>query len=222
MSNTSQRIEHVTEGTIQRITAHPFVTELAAGTLARDAFGRYVSQNFHYLSAYARALALISGRSTDPEMVAFFARRAAYTVASEQEFAIHLMDDLAVETRSPTNVAPSPAGLGYATFIKQAAALEPIPVALAAMLPCYVVYNGVSQRLSEFGSPDPVYQRWIEMYVADDFEEGVSGVQEAVAAAARQTSDAVQERMVEHATIACRYEWLFWDSAYNDHQWPSL
>ena len=70
---------------------------MSEGTLAKDAFARYVSQNFLYLGGYARALALVAARSSDPETVAFLSRRAAHTVESEQAFASGLMAGLGLD-----------------------------------------------------------------------------------------------------------------------------
>ena len=219
MEDVSRRLEEITSSTIDRIARHPFLADLAAGTLSEEAFARYISQNYLYLGAYAKALALIAARSADPKMVAFFARRAAYTVESEQAFATGLMQESGLDPDVFRGATPSPTCLGYSSFIKQAAALEPVPVALAAMLPCYVVYNGVAKLLIASGSPDPRYQQWIEMYVDETFEEGATGIQAVVDSAAEGSSESEIERMIDHARTASRYEWMFWDSAYRGLDW---
>ena len=48
-----------------RILAHPFVAGLTDGSLPRDAFAYYVVQDAHYLSDYARALALVGAKAPD-------------------------------------------------------------------------------------------------------------------------------------------------------------
>lgn len=220
MGNVSDQIQEMVAPTIERILRHPFIVELTAGTLAPDAFARYISQNYLYLGGYARALAVIASRSSDPEMVAFFAERAAYTVDSEQEFAVELMRSSGLDPELLRSTTPSPTCLGYSSFIKQAAALEPLPVALAAMLPCYIVYNEVSKRLVERGSPDPRYQRWIEMYVGETFAAGVAGARSALDSAAEGSSESEIARMIDHATTAGRYEWMFWEAAHRNLDWP--
>ena len=219
MNSLSDRLKDLLGPAIDSILRHPFIVEMTEGTLPPEAFGRYISQNYLYLGAYARALASIAARSTDPEMVAFFSRRAGYTVDSEQTFAAELAARLDMDPALFRGSEPTPAGLGYSTFIKQAAAFEPIPVALAAMLPCYVMYNEVAKHLVGTGSPDLGYQKWIEMYVGDTFEEGVVGVQRALDLASDGATDAVIERMIDHVRTAARYEWMFWESAYRDLGW---
>jgi len=220
MKDVARRLEEITSPTIDLISRHPFVTELTAGTLPKEVFARYVSQNYLYLGAYAKALALIAARSTDPKTVAFFARRAAYTIESEQAFATDLMRESGLDPTVFRHATPSPTCLAYSSFIKQAAALEPVPVALAAMLPCYVVYNGVAKSLVASGSPDALSQQWIDMYVDETFEEGTTGIQAAIDSAADGTSQSVIERMIDHARTASRYEWMFWESAYRGLDWP--
>ena len=200
------------------IIRHPFIAELTDGALSLDAFTRYLAQNYLYLNGFARALALISARSTDSATVEFFARRAAYAIASEQEFASEMALHFGIDEAVLRGAQPSPAGVGYSSFIKQAAALEPLPVAMAALLPCYTVYNFVARELIERGSPDERYQRWIEMYAGEGFEEGVRGAEAACdRVAAAGVSDV--PAMLSAARTAAMYEWMFWDSAYHARTW---
>ena len=131
----SQQIDEALGPIKAAIIQHPFIVELSDGSLPLDAFTRYLAQNYLYLNSYAKALALVSARSLDSESVEFFARRAAYAIASEREFAADLAATIGIETAVLRAARPSPTGVGYASFVKQAAALEPLPVALATLLP---------------------------------------------------------------------------------------
>ncbi|MGP4880714.1 thiaminase II, partial [Klebsiella pneumoniae] len=53
----------------QRYVAHPFVQQLASGTLAENAFRRYLTQDYLFLIHFARSYALlVSKLRTLPEM----------------------------------------------------------------------------------------------------------------------------------------------------------
>ena len=220
MELASSRIDRALGPMKHAIVEHPFITELTDGTLSVDAFTRYLAQNYLYLNGFARALALVSARSPDSATVEFFARRAAYAIASEQEFASEMAANVGIDESSLRSARASPACVGYSSFIKQAAALEPLPVALAALLPCYTVYNFVARQLLERGSPEKRYQRWIEMYAGEGFEEGVRGAEAACDRAAADAPKAQLDEMVDHARTAAMYEWRFWDSAYHAADWP--
>lgn len=214
------RVGPILEAAADRIVAHPFVEGIIDGTLPPDAFGRYLTQNFLYLAGYARASAVLAARSIESDDVLFYSRRSTYTIESEQGLARELMSELGFDYASPENSSPSPICMSYSSFIKQAAAYEPVPVAQAAMLPCYVLYNEVSRRLAETGSPNPSYQRWLDMYVGEKFEEGVRGAKDRVDRSAEQASPELLDRMIDHIRMACGFEWLFWDAAFHGIGWP--
>lgn len=219
MESASRLIDEAITPIKLEIIRHPFITELTDGSLPLDAFTRYLAQNYLYLNGFARALALISARSTDSATVEFFARRAAYAIASEQEFAAEMAENFGIDESVLRSAQPSPAGLGYSSFIKQAAALELLPVAMAALLPCYTVYNFVARDLLDRGSPDERYRRWIEMYAGEGFEEGVKGAEAACDRVAAASGMTEVSSILEASTTAARYEWMFWDSAYRAESW---
>ena len=216
----SQQIDEALGPIKAAIIQHPFIVELTDGSLPLDAFTRYLAQNYLYLNSYAKALALVSARSLDSESVEFFARRAAYAIASEREFAADLAATIGIEIAVLRAARPSPTGVGYASFVKQAAALEPLPVALATLLPCYTVYNFVSRSLVDRGSPDERYQRWIGMYAGEGFEEGVRGAAAACDRVSAESGERELAAMVDHARTAAMFEFAFWDSAYRADDWP--
>ena len=63
--------------------AHPFIRELAAGTLPPDTFRFYVEQNLQYLPEYARTIALGAAKAEDSETMGCFAADLANIIDSE-------------------------------------------------------------------------------------------------------------------------------------------
>ncbi len=66
------------------IVAMPFNAELAEGTLAIDAFRRYIVQDAHYLEGFARALALAAAKADKADQVAMLASSAAGAIHVER------------------------------------------------------------------------------------------------------------------------------------------
>ena len=62
----------------------PFNTELAAGSLARDRFQGYITQDSLYLGRFSRALAIAAARAPDSDAMQSFAESALRAVAVDQ------------------------------------------------------------------------------------------------------------------------------------------
>jgi thiaminase (transcriptional activator TenA) len=68
------------------------------------------------------------------------------------------------------------------------------------------------------GSPDPRYQRWIDMYGGEDFGAVVT---EVLAVTDRlDPGPAERTRVLRHFRTTSRYEWMFWDMGYRKEAWP--
>jgi thiaminase/transcriptional activator TenA len=119
--------------TYAQILEHPFVQQLQAGTLAQDIFLRYLLDDARYLSGYARALAMISGRLPDTADVALLARSAAGAVEAERVMHAALLGEHGIDIDGPGE--PSPTCRLYTSSLISAVATEPVEVALAAVLP---------------------------------------------------------------------------------------
>jgi thiaminase/transcriptional activator TenA len=212
-----------TEKLRQAITDLPFNTELAAGTLAPERFRFYLVQDARYLVGFARALASASTRAASLADVAFFAGAAQEAVEVERtlhdgyfdRFGMTEADQLAVET--------SPTCLAYTSFLLATAHTGEYAELVAALLPCFWIYEHVGTDILARQRPDTdnPYLRWIRTYADEEFAVAVRTCRAAVDAAADGVSEAVRERMVAAFTRATEYEWLFWDSAYRLESWPT-
>ena len=57
------------------IQRHPFLAELRAGTLPLETFRYYVTQDYHYLEAFARAVATALAKAPDADTLELLAKR---------------------------------------------------------------------------------------------------------------------------------------------------
>ncbi|OLY91264.1 thiaminase /4-amino-5-aminomethyl-2-methylpyrimidine deaminase [Cnuella takakiae] len=201
----------------QNILQHPFITELMNGSLDKDCFRFYIAQDALYLGAFSRALALIAARAGDTDTSLQFIRFAEGAIVVEQALHASFFRELAIETAG----APAPAGHHYTNYLLAQAALAPIGNAMAAVLPCFWIYKQVGdyiyQQQQKGSNP---YQSWIDTYAGEEF--GLL-VQKAIAhcdAMAAQATAEQQAQMTGCFVQASRFEWMFWDSAYRQEQWP--
>ncbi|VTN53342.1 thiaminase II [Klebsiella pneumoniae] len=57
------RLRQLAAADWQRYVAHPFVQQLASGTLAENAFRRYLTQDYLFLIHFARSYALLVSKT---------------------------------------------------------------------------------------------------------------------------------------------------------------
>jgi len=204
------------------VLVHPFVTGLTDGSLPEDAFARYVIQDALFLADYSRALAMCAARSPSTAQLKMFCSHATEAIDVERSLHDELMGQLGIDPEDAAAAEPSPACLGYTSFLLQACALRDLHEALGAILPCYWIYWEVGKALVARGSPDPRYKLWIDTYGDAGFGQAVTGVLEACDAAMTAAGKSGTAAARRNAITAARYEWLFWDSALRDERWPVL
>ena len=64
------------------------------------------------------------------------------------------------------------------------------------------------------------YAKWVRMYTDPEFAELVDWCRQATDAAAQDLPRGEQERVETAFLISSRYEYLFWDMAWKQEQWP--
>jgi thiaminase/transcriptional activator TenA len=208
------------EGIFAEILAHPFIAGLTDGSLPEDAFRFYVVQDALYLTRYARALSLCAAKAPRDEAIRMFNEHAAGAIAVERSLHESFFAEFGI---SPGDVAATPlapANLAYTSYLLAVAYGGSFAEALGAVLPCYWIYWEVGKALLAKGSPNRLYQRWIDTYGGDEFAAIVQAVLDLTDALAPELGPADQRAMAEHFVMTSRYEWLFWDMGYRQERWP--
>ncbi|SFQ44905.1 thiaminase (transcriptional activator TenA) [Amycolatopsis arida] len=214
-------------GTLQRaVLEHPFNEELAAGTLSRDRFQFYLAQDARYLVGFGRALAVAAARAPEPDGLTFFAGAAHEAVVVERALHESYFREFGLDEAGLAAIETSPTCLAYTSYLLAVAQAEGYPELVAALLPCFWVYQHVGTSILRRGSggrgdsANP-YQAWIDTYADEEFARSVDAAKAAVDAAAAGADPATRERMLGHFVRATEYEWMFWDSAYRMEAWPT-
>jgi thiaminase/transcriptional activator TenA len=208
------------QDTYSAIVSHPFLTGLTDGSLPAEAFAFYVIQDAVYLRAYARALALVAAKATDPAAIEMFARHAAAAISVERQLHGSLLADLGIDPGQVAAAEPAPANLAYTSYLLAVTATGSYAEGVGAVLPCYWIYWEVGKHLVQQGSPDPRYQRWIDTYGGEEFG---ATVREVLAVTdALTVTDAERAAVHRHFQVTARYEWMFWDMGYRQEAWPDL
>lgn len=216
-----------TAGLRAAIDAHPFLAELADGSLPPSTFARYIVQDALYLRQFSRALAGVGARL--PEATDALAVWKSAATAVEVERALHgaFLHELGVPAHEFERAEPSPACAGYTGFLLGTVHTAPVEVSVAAVLPCFWVYLETGCRLLEdarqtWDAQEKAhpYQKWLDTYAGDAFEKGVRSMQRLANRLFDAAGADVRCEMYRAFAVATRHEYCFWDGAYTDVRWP--
>jgi thiaminase/transcriptional activator TenA len=194
-----------------------FNRELAAGTLDQAKFQFYITQDALYLDQYGRILAMAGARGPDGATLRLFAESALEAVAVEQVLHSQYLTQFGAD---PSEAEPSPDCLSYTSFLLATAYHEPWEVLMAALLPCFWIYWDVGNAIARQAAADNKYRAWIDTYSDEGFGNAVRAVIAATDKAAEGATDAIRARMMSAFVRSSRYEYLFWDGAYQLRCWP--
>ena len=200
----------------------PFNTELAAGSLARDRFQGYITQDSLYLGRFSRALAIAAARAPDSDAMQSFAESALRAVAVEQALHGRYLREFGIDPARIGEAEASPDCLAYTSYLIATAYHEPWEVLVAALLPCFRIYWDVGCEIAQKATAENPYRVWINTYADERFGKAVQTAVSTGDRAAAAVTVATRAAMLAAFVRACQYEWLFWDGAYQRRHWPSL
>ena len=195
----------------------PFNRELAAGTLDQARFQFYIGQDALYLEQYARVLAMAGARGPDGATLRLFGACALEAIAVEQALHAQYLTKFGANA---STAEPSPDCLSYTSFLLATAYHDPWEVLMAALLPCFWIYWDVGNAIAQEAAADNTYRAWINTYSDEAFGNAVRAVIAETDQAAERASDAIRARMMRAFVQSSRYEYLFWDGAYQLRRWP--
>jgi thiaminase/transcriptional activator TenA len=199
---------------------HPFLKGLAAGTLPKARFEFYLLQDGKYLGAFADALRTLAEKAPRETWAATLRRHAEEAVAVERQFHEKVLTSFGVDEEEAERAAPAPTTYAYTNHFKMAVQDGTFGEGLAALLPCYWIYWEVGKELVKSGSKNADYKRWIEQYASAEYGESVKEVLDMMDAEAANMGPEERLRAIDLFILGARYEYMFWDMAWRQEQWP--
>lgn len=202
------------------IDAHPFVRELADGTLSRERFGGYMVQDALYLRGFGRALAFGAVKAPDAEQILHFSKAAEVAIVVERALHAGFLQQFGVDAAEAESAEASPTCTAYVNSLLAAATVGSFGDLAAAVLPCFWIYQDVGARIAGAAAPANPYQAWIDTYAGEEFAAAVARMRAVVDGEAAAAGAAQRASMRAHFLRSCRYEWMFWDAAWRQEGWP--
>lgn len=214
--NWSELTWEKTESRYQSILKMPFVTELADGSLPLEKFKFYMAQDSLYLEHFGRALAFIAAKAHGISETLNYIRYAETAIIVENALHESYFKDFGVTEKG----IMQPACHHYVHFLKSTAALDSVEIAMAAVLPCFWIYQKVGEHIyKNLLSENNPYQKWIDTYAGDDFANAVQQAIDLCDRAAFETTPAIREKMTDAFITSSRMEYAFWEAAYELKSW---
>ncbi|MGG7507038.1 bifunctional hydroxymethylpyrimidine kinase/phosphomethylpyrimidine kinase [Plantibacter sp. YIM 135249] len=189
-----------------RIDELPFISALADGTLDRTAFADYLAQDAIYLREYARVLARASQLAPTTEEQAFWAEGASGSIVAEME--LH-RTWLIEHAESGIHVAPTPVTAAYLSHLLTAAESTDYGLVVAALLPCYWIYQDLGERLVSRSHPEHPFAGWLDTYADPAFAISNQRAIDIAGEAAVRATDAGRERMRQAFLVSSAHEEAF-------------
>ena len=197
---------------------HPFVAELAAGTLPLAKFRFYLEQDLLFLGDYARAIGLAVGRAADEDELRELTRQLATVVEEELEkerALLHRVEEMLGADPSP-EPAPAPTTRAYSTFLLATGARGDALDVMTALLPCAWSYADIGSTYLDSTTEHPVYADWMRLFGGGDYRDYVDRRRTAYDRSAARADAERRERLHDLFQTAARLEAAFWNMAYRE------
>jgi thiaminase (transcriptional activator TenA) len=207
--------------------AHPFLRELAAGTLAPEKFRFFLEQDNFYLVDYARCLAMGAAKSRDETELRYFTVDLDQVLDTELPSNRELLErvtELGAADRGGA-LTMAPANVAYSSYL-QALSLRGGPLEImAALLPCAWSYVEIAERLEKNGtSTHEVYADWIAYFTLPVNVEMVASMRRDFDRLVLEggLGTAKRDELGQIFATSSRLERGFWEMAYTLERWPDL
>jgi thiaminase/transcriptional activator TenA len=203
------------------ICDHPMVRELGEGTLDEEPFRYWVRQDYVYLVEYSRLFAYGAASAPSLAEMGTFADLLDSTLNSEMDLHREYAAEFGISAEALEATDPSPTTRAYTDFLVRTAATETFGDLVAALLPCMWGFNETGKRLEARGRPDDDrYAEWVDTYAGEEFTELTEWCKDLLDEVAERATDRDRERFRQRFLTSARYEYLFWDAAWNQQEWP--
>ncbi|HTG47715.1 MAG TPA: thiaminase II [Actinomycetota bacterium] len=206
---------------------HPFITELAAGTLPIDRFRFFIEQDNFYLEDFARCLAMGAAKSRDDRELRYFVTDLNQVLDEElpsnRELLARITAMGAEDRGGSAGMAPS--NVAYTSYMRSLALHGGPLEIMASLLPCAWSYVEIATALEDRTDRDhPVYTDWIGYFARPRSVELVGDMREDFDRLVREEASggARREGIGRIFATASRLEYGFWEMAYTLERWPDL
>lgn len=201
---------------------HPFVVGMGDGTLSLERFQYYMRQDYLFLIDYSRVLALAAAKSPALDSMGHWAQLLDETLNSEMDLHRGFCSDFGITVEALEATEPMPMTVAYTDHLLRSAYEGDIHELSAALLPCQWGYDEIGRSLGKLqkAPENSFHARWIEGYNSPEYQQMTTWLRAFVDELGGSATEHQRARMLSAFRASTRYEYLFWDAAWNLQQWP--
>lgn len=201
---------------------HPFVVALGKGTLPERKFKYYILQDARFLGDLARVFAAAAQKAPDALSGLRFAKLVEETIVVERGLHERYGSRWKMSSKQMISVPMAPTNHAYTRHMLTVAQAGTAAEITVVALPCAWIYCVVGQHLLRKGPPRAghPYRDWLMLYASPEFAEVGRWMRAKVDLWVKSAGREEKRRMEEAFLISSRYEWMFWEMAWNEEKWP--
>jgi thiaminase/transcriptional activator TenA len=202
------------------MVTHPFVCEMAEGTLPVAAFRRYFLQDYVFVNDLVAMTALGMAKAPDLTAANYLNQFLTGILNPENDLFVRAFQELGASEAEYASASANPTTQAFGDYLMRVGLEGTFEDVLMLLYVTEGTYLDWGTRLLEAGKrPDhPVYRQWIELHGPAVLGDLVGWIGEHLDHANLEHRRARLEQIFR---TALRYEYLFWEAAYHGHTgWP--
>lgn len=210
---TFGRLRKNAGGLWQAYVGHPFVNQLAAGTLEERCFKKFLTQDYLFLVHFSRAYALLAAKSTNIGDIRE-ALDGLKSIIEEMPLHVAYAKKWGISEQEMGRATEAMETIAYTRYVLDVGYAGDRLDLMAALLPCVAGYAEVGSRLA--GSKTTVfngnrYSEWIKNYESEEYIKGVIAFIDSFnKLAEKYEGEAHFHHLSEIFNTATRLETKFW------------
>jgi len=206
--------------TWQKILSHRFVMELSSEILPLNKFVFYLRQDHYFLEEFSKFLHSAKQKTNDNKLKEWLDSLYLNTVNFEMKIQRQLLNSLGVSSISPSNTAnseffPCRTTVNYISYLMNTSSNGTFSDIVSVMAPCPWTYLEIAQKLAKIHIGNEAYRKWVQFYSSTESNRQVAEIKEILNKLGEKEDEKSKAKMKNHFANACKYEYLFWEMAYN-------
>src|SRR5262249_61771803 len=184
-------------------------------------FKYYILQDARCLGELSRVFAAGAAKASDSDSILRFAKLAEETISVERSLHENYGKRWKMTAKEMTSVPMAPTNYAYTRHMLTVAHTGSAAEITVVALPCAWIYCVVGQHLLKKGPPKQThpYRNWLMLYASPEFADVQRWMSKRVDQRAKPPGKEAKQRMKEAFVISSRYEWMFWEMAWNEEKW---
>ena len=214
--NVSQRLFEKVKDIWEECNHHPFIQELAKGTLPIEKFRFYMIQDHLYLMQYAKLFVLGLVKSKKEEDIRSFASLISSTIDTENAVHRDYLKRLGITREMIDSAKMGLLNESYTNYMLSIGFKDGLAEIAAAVLSCSWSYKFIGDYVKSVPSSgeNQYFAHWIDEYTSEEYNKSNDDIINFINKAAENYSEE-QLKYLDEIMINCsRYELMFWDMAY--------